>query len=79
MGKGWRLRAMANTYRVGAAEFTSYAAAVSAARAIGGEVIEIATGLRRWSPPPPVPAKRMRAYRERVAAYNAQERAKEGK
>lgn len=70
---------MTNTYRVGTEEFTSYLAAVRAARAAGLEVIEIATGLRRWAPPAPVSAKKVRAYRERLSAYEADQRMREGK
>jgi hypothetical protein len=70
---------MTPTYRVGTTEFSCYMAAVAAARAIGGEVIEIATGIARWSPPPAVDAKRQRAYRERQNAYAAQERMKREK
>lgn len=54
----------------------SFMAAIAAARAIGSEVFEVSTGLRRWAPAPKVTAKRMRQYHEQAAAYAAQEVAK---
>ena len=63
-------------YRANDRQFESFLAAVDYAAAHGAEVFEIATGLRRWTPSPPVDSKRQRLYRERLAAYEAQERAK---
>lgn len=57
-------------------KFNSFTKAIAAARAIDAEVIEVATGLRRWAPAPKVSWKRMRQYREQSAAYAAQEAAK---
>ena len=57
-------------------KFNSFTKAIAAARAIDAEVIEVATGLRRWAPAPKVSWKRMRQYREQAAAYAAQEAAK---
>ena len=54
----------------------SFMKAIRIAEAIGSEVFEVATGLRRWAPAPKVAAKRMRQYREQVAAYAVQEAAK---
>lgn len=54
----------------------SFMKAIRVAEAIGSEVFEVATGLRRWAPAPKVAAKRMRQYREHCAAYAAQESAK---
>ena len=57
-------------------KFDSFSKATRAAHAIGAEVYEVATGLRRWAPATKVSAKRMRQYREHVSAYAAQESAK---
>jgi len=57
-------------------KINSFMNAIRAAEAIGSEVFEVATGLRRWAPAPKVSAKRMRQHREHVAAYAAQESAK---
>lgn len=57
-------------------KFDSFMKATRAAAAIGAEVFEVATGLRRWAPAPKVTAKRMRQYREQAAAFAAQEAAK---
>ena len=57
-------------------QFGSFTKAIAAASAIGAEVFEVATGLRRWAPAPKVSVERMRQYREHTAAYAAQEAAK---
>lgn len=57
-------------------QFDSFFSAISAAKKIGAEVFEVATGLRRWSPAPKVSATRMSQYREQAAAYAAQQSAK---
>ena len=54
-------------------KFASFAGAVATARAIGSKVFEVSTGLCRWEPAPNISNKRMRYYRERCAAYAAQE------
>ena len=54
-------------------EFQSFLAAVRAAGPLRSNVVEVDTGTIRWTPAPPVDRKRMRYYRERVAAYAAQE------
>lgn len=54
-----------------------YLAAIKAAQKCGGEVHEIATGTRRWMPAQSqVNPKKMSAYLERKAAYDAQEKHK---
>jgi hypothetical protein len=44
-------------YDVNGTRFDSFCAAVEAARAIRADVIEVATGLRRWHPAPPAKAR----------------------
>jgi hypothetical protein len=44
---------MNGTYSVNGKGFDSFLEAIAAARAERAEVIEVATGLRRWSPPAP--------------------------
>lgn len=61
-------------YTVGTVEFVTFLAAVSYAREHAQEVIEISTGVRRWAPPPPPDKRRLRAYKERQAAYDAYQR-----
>ncbi|MCZ6507084.1 MAG: hypothetical protein O7A04_03410 [Acidobacteria bacterium] len=62
------------TYTVNATEFDSYFAAVDAAEAAGADVIETATGARRWTPPAPVSAAKVAEYNDRRAARDAYER-----
>lgn len=66
-----------NGFRVVATgqEFALFFPAVKAAQPLRSGVVEIATGLVRWTPAPPVSVKRMRAYEDRVAAYEARKRA----
>lgn len=64
------------TYSVNGTQFTSYLAAIAAARQNNSDVIEIATGLIRWTPPKSVSKKRMNQYAHQKAAYEAQERMK---
>jgi hypothetical protein len=52
----------------------SFVEAIKIAGAANSEVIEVATGLTRWSPLPPVSAKRMRQYREGKNARAAYEK-----
>ena len=56
--------------------FDTFGAAVDAAHDIGSEVIEVATGLRRWRPLTKVSLARKRRYAEQAAAFAAQERSK---
>ena len=53
----------------GAAE---YRAAVAYADSIGADVVEIATGVRRWTPAPKASKKKANLYAHRLAAYRAQ-------
>jgi hypothetical protein len=62
-------------YSVNGNEFESFLDAVQAAKVIKAEVIEVATGKRRWAPGT-TPLAALRRYQERKAAYDAQERAK---
>lgn len=68
------------TYEVrfdgGVEPFDLYLDAVKRASAIGGEVYESENGKRRWHPAPKVSRERARMYRERKAAYEAQQRGK---
>lgn len=59
-------------YEVNGTKFDLFLPAARAAAAIGALVIEVSTGLVRWSPAPPVSAKRAARYREQQAAYAAQ-------
>lgn len=62
------------SYTVGGKPFASFTAAVAAASRTESTVVEVATGLTRWSPAPPVSARRVAYYQERVAAYEASKR-----
>lgn len=62
------------TYTANGETFKSFTAAVEYAGKFGFDVIEDATGLRRWTPGKISP-KAARMYRERLAAYNAQKSA----
>ena len=53
--------------------FNSFLAAVAAGKAACSEVVEVATGVRRWAPAAPVASKAARHYRERLAARAAYE------
>ena len=61
-------------YQVKNKFFSSFSKAIAEAKLDGSEVIECATGLRRWAPAPPVTAKRHRVYQERLAARQAYEK-----
>ena len=66
-------------YQVAEINFTSYMAAVKVANEKKLEVFEVredGSRVRRWAPAAPIASKKMRAYRERLAAYEAQEKAK---
>jgi hypothetical protein len=64
------------TYTVNTQNFDSFLKAVNYAKDINAEVYEVATGLRRWAPAAAPSSKKMRLYKERMAAYNAQQAAK---
>jgi hypothetical protein len=61
-------------YRVGDQEFALFSVAVRYARETVQSVYEVATGTQRWAPAGPPSKAAVRAYRERCAAYAAQER-----
>jgi hypothetical protein len=52
---------------------TSYFEAIRAAENLGCNVVMADTGAVRWRPAPTVSAKKMRIYKERLAAYQAQQ------
>lgn len=52
-------------------ETESFAVAVKMAQAIDSQVIEKKTGIVRWEPAPAISNKKMRVYRERLAAHEA--------
>lgn len=60
-------------YSVNDKGFQSYLEAVAAAKTVDADVIETATGKRRWTPPTVGP-RAEHHYKERKAAYEAQER-----
>lgn len=70
-----------NGYFVGDTHFETCAKAIEYAHSIGAEVFLAENGVRGrrvWAPIP-VSKKRLRYYRERVAAAEAYKRMKEGK
>ncbi len=67
------------TYTVNGTGFDSFLAAIRLAKELGCDVIETATGSRRWTPAPPVSAKAIRRYENQKAAYEAQEAYKAAK
>lgn len=52
-------------------KFQSFMAAVASAKVAASDVIEIATGIRRWTPPAAVSAKKVRKYNEHMSAHAA--------
>lgn len=66
-------------YKVNEIEFSSWTKAVEYADSTKATVYGVREGRIVWSPAPTVSAKKMRMYRERMAAYKAQEAAKAGK
>lgn len=52
--------AMENKYTAAGKDFATFTAAVCHGKAHNSEVFEIATGLRRWAPLPPVKKARIR-------------------
>ena len=66
-------------YEVNGQSIQWFTDAVAIAKAVGADVIEVATGLRRWSPAPKVTDKQMRHYRSHKSAYDAQESLKNKK
>lgn len=66
----------AATYTVNNEPFNSFKEAVARADKLKADVIEVATGVRRWTPAPSVSSKKLKMYRERQAAFEAQEAAR---
>lgn len=62
-------------YSVNDKTFTNFMDAILAADIAKADVIEVSTGIRRWTPGS-VSKKAMLRYHERRAAYKAQEAAK---
>lgn len=62
-------------YQVNNRTFTSFLTAVAVAKESGSEVFD-SNGVRRWHPAPAVSGKKARLYKERLAAYNAQQATK---
>jgi hypothetical protein len=66
-------------YEINGRKFDSYLAAIANARAIGAEVFQVnadGSKTRRWAPATAPAAKKVRQYRERCAAYAAQQNAR---
>lgn len=62
-------------YKVNAEAFDSFLKAVAAANKIGAEVFD-SNGNRRWAPAAAPSDKKLRRYKEQLAAFQAQERLK---
>lgn len=60
-------------YQANDKTFVSFFDAIKYAKSANTDVIEIETGLRRWTPAPAVSAKKMRRYQEQLAAYQAKQ------
>lgn len=60
-------------YKAGSETFESFSKAIAYAGSINENVFGIRENRVVWTPAPPVSAKKMRMYRERLAAYRAQE------
>lgn len=63
-------------YTVNGEVFNSYMAAVKKATEVNADVIQADNGIRRWTPPAPVSKAKLRRYKDGMAAYDAQEKAK---
>jgi len=61
------------TYQANDKQFDNFSEAIKYANTIKCDIIEIANGKTRWTPAPPVSAKRIRDYNNRKAAYEAQQ------
>ena len=61
-------------YTVNGKEYTSFFAAIAEGKESDSDVIEIATGMVRWTPPKSVTKKQLRMHEERKSAYAAQQR-----
>ena len=63
-------------YEANGIKFDSFTKAVAYADSVKVEVFGVREGRRVWAPAAPVSSKKMKMYRERLAAYKAQEAAK---
>jgi hypothetical protein len=61
-------------YQVNNATFDSFKSAVNFAFEANADVIEVGTGLRRWTPATKPSAAKLRRYQDRKAAYEAQKK-----
>jgi hypothetical protein len=61
-------------YQANDKQFADFFEAIRYANTVKCDIVEIATGKTRWTPAPPVSAKRIRDYNNRKAAYEAQQR-----
>lgn len=61
-------------YAVNGKEYTSFFAAIAEAKETRSDVLELATGLIRWTPPKSVSKKELRMHEERKSAYAAQQK-----
>ena len=66
-------------YQANDKQFADFFEAIKYANTVKCDIVEIATGKRRWTPAPPVSAKRIRDYNNRKAAYEAQQRMNAGR
>lgn len=62
------------TYTVNGIGFDSFTKAVASASSIGADVIDSATGSRKWTPAPKASKSAWLRYANRKSAYDAQER-----
>ena len=63
-------------YEVNGTKFESLSKAIAYADSIKAEVFGVRENRRVWAPAAPVSSKKMKVYRERMAAYKAQEAGK---
>lgn len=63
-------------YEVNGTKFESFTKAVAYADSIKAEVFGVRENRRVWTPAAPASSKKMKMYRERMAAYKAQEAGK---
>ena len=59
-------------YTVNGAKFDSFFKAIAAAKEVNAQVLN-ESGEARWTPAEKVSDKKMRVYKERLAAYSAQQ------
>jgi len=61
----------ADVYKVNETTYSSFLAAIDAAKKIGANVVLASNGSVKWSPAPAVSKKKMRKYYGDLAAYEA--------